>query len=600
MRRREFLAAGVAVAGSVLVRPARAQPTAKRAAVVIGVDKAGDLPPLRAAKSGARAVAEFLRNEKYDVKLLIDEEGPVKAATIHETIDAYVKRGTISQLVVYFAGHGCVNSYAEYWLLSGAPDNANEAVSLLETAALAKQSGIPNVILISDACRSRADSLRANNIRGSIVFPNRAHTNVIPDVDQFLATVVGDPAWEVAIDESAKVFEGIYTACFLDAFKSPDETMVRTVGGVRVVPNKRLKAYLAREVPKRAQQRSITLIQRPDSQVNSDDDIYIARVRGTVAPAEHEPAATVRDTAAVELQRAGAGTLVLPPPTADSEGHRVNPAISRGFTETRNLFAMFTRETSDMQLRTGFSVFGPRVEGVATNPNVQAKILSSGDPAWIQVDLAQAPSASIAVRFNTGFGTVLAALDGYLGNVVVDRSGVRSVTYVPSRQHQLRSVYEHEAQRLSELHAAVTTAARYGVFRIDGPKEVRMQAAEKLADQIRMMKAIDPTLGLYAAYAYADAGLLKQVRSVMSYMRSDLRTDLFDVAMLAGDLRDSPPHVPFCPMLSQGWSLLRVKNARLPEGLGAAPDHLQTALWTTFDPTGIGIIESSLREGRLA
>src|SRR5205809_2891 len=64
MERRAFLGAGIALTGAFAVRPLRAQPgNSSRAAVVIGVDKPGNLPKLRAAGSGARTIAEWLKTE---------------------------------------------------------------------------------------------------------------------------------------------------------------------------------------------------------------------------------------------------------------------------------------------------------------------------------------------------------------------------------------------------------------------------------------------------------------------------------------------------------------------------------------------------------
>jgi hypothetical protein len=125
-----------------------------------------------------------------------------------------------------------------------------------------------------------------------------------------------------------------------------------------------------------------------------------------------------------------------------------------------------------------------------------------------------------------------------------------------------------------------------------------------MADRIRMLKGIDPTLGIYAAYAYADAGLPGRVRSVMGFMRADLQVDLFDVAMLAGALAGKPPvdpnaAVPFVPMLAQGWSLLRVSDVRLPEAAAAARDDLRPGLWTTLGADAMAAVTAVLREGRV-
>jgi hypothetical protein len=118
------------------------------------------------------------------------------------------------------------------------------------------------------------------------------------------------------------------------------------------------------------------------------------------------------------------------------------------------------------------------------------------------------------------------------------------------------------------------------------------------------LRVFDPTLGIYAAYAYAEANLMNKVRSVNEYMRSDLETDLFDVSMLAGaianrSIEEVDRVVPFCPMLSQGWNWLRIEGIKLPKGIESAPEHLVPALWTTFNSTGVNIIASVVREGRL-
>ena len=196
---------------------------------------------------------------------------------------------------------------------------------------------------------------------------------------------------------------------------------------------------------------------------------------------------------------------------------------------------------------------------------------------------------------------VTSLLDGpFFGSILTDQSGVASMSYVPSELNRARADHSPEVRRLDELHATVAAAARYGVFRIEGGREQRNESARKIADKIRMMKAYDPTLGLYAAYAYAEAGMADQARSVQGYLHSTLNTDLCDLAMLSGrGYQWAPGRIfPFCPLLSQGWNMLRVYNVSLPEQVMAARDSLRPALWTTFDSHGMSIIKDYIRTSK--
>lgn len=192
MRRRVFLARSVTVAGVLAARSILAKPgeTAARAAVVIGVDKCGNLPVLRAAGSGARSVAEWLAGEEFEVKLFVDDQRPVTAKAIFDAIDGLLSKGTLQQLVIYFSGHGFITApRSEVWMLSGAPHNPNEAVSLLESLELARETAIPSISFISDACRSTPDSLGAQRVQGSMIFPSKSDSPVVrPEVGRFRAS----------------------------------------------------------------------------------------------------------------------------------------------------------------------------------------------------------------------------------------------------------------------------------------------------------------------------------------------------------------------------------------------------------------------------
>jgi hypothetical protein len=164
-----------------------------------------------------------------------------------------------------------------------------------------------------------------------------------------------------------------------------------------------------------------------------------------------------------------------------------------------------------------------------------------------------------------------------------------NVTYLPS------GYVDEQQTRLDELRALVTTAAQYGVFRIEGAKDAR-----RLADQIRLFKRTDPALAIYAVYAYADAVLTEQVLSTQSLLREELHGDLFDVALLADTIsgkriKGQSDVTPFCPLLTQGWQLLRAKNISLPERVELARNDMRDALWTTFGNRGMSSILSEIQ-----
>jgi hypothetical protein len=79
MKRREFIGQNATIAAALASRlRLSGQPQQSRAAIVIGVDKAGDLPKLRAAASGAHKIADALRGERSGTTLFVDTSGPVQ------------------------------------------------------------------------------------------------------------------------------------------------------------------------------------------------------------------------------------------------------------------------------------------------------------------------------------------------------------------------------------------------------------------------------------------------------------------------------------------------------------------------------------------
>lgn len=588
------MGASCAFAGS----RALAQPARKWAAVVIGVNSAAGLPVLSAAASGARDMVKWLRNEQYEVTAFVDDTGPVKAGQIFDAIDAIVGSGRYERLVVYFAGHGFVSQQSEFWLLSKAPHNPNEAISLTASAYLARYSTIPNVVFISDACRSRAVDLGTANIQGQNIFPSPGPIPGVPvNVDQFLATHIGDSAFEAPLSESVRDFHGIYTQALLSAFASPPANLVQAVDGEVVILDRDLERFLLDEVPKRASTLNITLRQIPDAIITSPDKTYLGQVSGVYPAAAPIPASpiTVKDLAVKGFKSAAAGQDLQLAPDEEWAGE------TSGYMRTHSIVVSSGIAPDRFEGQSGFVVANSGVKSAAASEG--SKVHLSGPQApgasMVSVDVAVGQPSSVLIQFNDGSGTIVAGLDGFVGTIVIDQGTVISVNYTPSREGGRWAGDASDRRRLDQLRANAAAAARSGVFRFDTPEE-----ASRLAAAIRVLKGVDPTLGLYAAYAYEQAGQLDQIRSVAEVMRGDLGVLLFDVAMLADReplvaAAGRGPVAPFCPMLSKGWNYLGVARAQIPEPAANAGKHLREALWTTFEPASVALLlESGLFPAR--
>jgi len=110
---------------------------------------------------------------------------------------------------------------------------------------LAKYSGIPNVVFISDACRSLPDSRTAQMVKGIDAFPNYSGVTSSSKIDYFKATSESLPAFEGNVEGKN---QGFLTYALKSAFITPQEEMVRELqeGGktIKVVPNRKLEQFL--------------------------------------------------------------------------------------------------------------------------------------------------------------------------------------------------------------------------------------------------------------------------------------------------------------------------------------------------------------------
>ena len=169
-----------------------------RVAVSIGIKTSGKLPELPGALKGAHDFGDWAGAQGYTVHRVTDERGqPVTLQQLKTLIKSIVNDGDTERLLIYFAGHGTQPTFnAPFWLLSGWEEDSDEAVNVNLSFANAKRSGIAQIAIFADACRSNVTG--GSTIGGGTIFPKAvASAGGHTEWDHFYSTRLGEEAQEV-------------------------------------------------------------------------------------------------------------------------------------------------------------------------------------------------------------------------------------------------------------------------------------------------------------------------------------------------------------------------------------------------------------------
>ena len=153
---------------------------------------------LPGALQGAKDFGAWAARQGFEVILRDDRRRGLHAKNLKDLLARELKNGDVSRLFVYFAGHGVARGYMDdIWLLSGAPEDDADAISLARSLAMVRKLRIAHVAIFADACRTAA-SATFFNTRGQSLFKGvESHPDPDVEVDLFLATGSGDRSWEV-------------------------------------------------------------------------------------------------------------------------------------------------------------------------------------------------------------------------------------------------------------------------------------------------------------------------------------------------------------------------------------------------------------------
>ena len=582
-----------------------------RAAIFIGVNKTGELPVLQDAVAGATRLRDewAIQQNLGPTALITDKQKPVTADEIQKAIEDILEPGDVEQLFVYFAGHGVNVRMGEYWLLSDAPKRTQAAVNVRGSEFLARYAGVPHVVFISDACRTAADTINAQNVTGTDIFPNEQLTDTEKPVDLFYSCALGKPAHEARdVNVTASQFKAFYTAALTKAlcFREPEVVDWIKEGGAAVgyVRPRRLRDFLKVAVSKQIRSLNLqnTVIQVPDAHVSSEPDAWLSRLTGQAPPAKAADRGPLRggpvlnaglltDSDATRLEDSGSGAIAAVRAVSQS---LVSIAIRNPGLISGAITVVASAGPQHFETQCGFKIRGTRIaEGYAIGASLE-RLGPSHD--LVRVNGASKPGASVLLVLENGAGIVLPAIPEFIAALTMEEGDLIEVAYEPSDNTQRYEQYRPYAKELRTLRKVISSATLTGSFRLDGDE------ALSLAQRLQSLKGSDPSLAIYAAYAYNDLHRQDLVKQMNGYMTFDLGASLFDVAMLAGTLDGKklpqrPAVLGFAPLLSQGWAYLRARRIELPNGCDELPQMLTESLWTMFNPDGVKRLRETIFRG---
>jgi len=576
-----------------------------RAAVLIGVNKTGELPELSDAVNAAKnmeawALKQGMRRDQ--VLLFTDEQKSVDVATVRKAIFKLIGSGTVEQLIIYFSGHGVNIRLGEYWLLSDAPVDASAAINLESCMRNAYYCPIPHVVFISDACRTAAEGIQAQNVTGSDIFPNDPIGKPSGAVDVFFATTLGKPSLEIKdIAISSNAFKAIYSAALLEALNGNIEKVISSeldVDRIKYfVRPYELTEWLHEELPKRIANSKlhVSVSQEPDARIMSRDKAWLAFIK-------EEPLISDNFIQKEEIW-IGGGKFDATPLTSDDcmwEGNVTgisgdsdndNPTEIwmaptprvHSYTREANRFratAPMARtlpslfETAPMPLSNDELLTTLKHEGLRRGFNMKdrkqiaATIFSNEDAAWLSaaqcglkligsnvaeclsaekgIDIELSPDHQIGrINMISQVNNVFFRLADNSGMLLPAIRGFLMILTVDDGE-LIDLAYEpllNTPTRLDfERHVAELDALRDIVSFLarNGIFRLDEKTGPKFLEMVQYENSkIDPALVLYAAYAYHDIKMLQRIEEMGISIKEILGFRFFDVELLSGAFNDN-------------------------------------------------------------
>jgi len=266
----------------------------------------------------------------------------------------------------------------------------------------------------------------------------------------------------------------------------------------------------------------------------------------------------------VELQVLQRGDLPSTPETL-----KPDPAAEKQIRDAAQL-----EGRGHFESQSGLTIYGADVRAAYVADGHEGLFQEGG--AWNLRGHFRA-TGSVVLDLGADRFAATALFHAFLGVLSIGRQGVDHLSYSPAPGSEFDigdPRFEREAR---QARALIEGAARQGYF------QVALDESNQLAGTLRRYKHYDPVLGIFAAYAYYQAGNIEQIRSLIRYFEERDQAVPYDVVMLAGQHPSDihGPVAPLFPLLRQGWFLLGPDDTLKPE-IAAARRNLAPSLWSTI------------------
>lgn len=611
--------------------------------ISIGINNTNGLTPLGAAISGAEDFVEWGKSQGYSSSLLVDKIKSISQSDIFNEINKIVEDRNCEKLIVFFSGHGILKSPSqEVWLLSDAKTNPNESINLTGSIDNARTSGIPYIVFISDACRVLPNELQFTG-NGSVIFPICDDTDQDCAIDVLYATRPGSPALEQKSDNNSKK-NGLFTQTIVEILNGsyPELIKTKTTGdslvnyydinnlnsnlhyknlanGTWHIDTINSEASIKSIVSEKARKISISLKQNPDIRIQHQnpkpflsefDDNTAKQLLLTKKP-ETKNIVSKEKLIFKGVQKQldnGLNSFDTNNKSFKSilNDIKVIPDSLNVYNIKSNLIKnseiiFDSKGKSSFETQTGFTVIGAKIQDVIVNCNKD--IFEENNKLHIRI-YPEKNVLSLLITLNNGHSIPVAILDGYIGTLIFEKNRLLTINYTPSKENYKYQYYKENEKNIDFVRAFVASAANEGfdysnTFRNEFSNSGHFDYSNA-GSYLRQQKSVDPSLGLYAVYAYRQEGKLQDIKSVYSYMRDESDNILFDVAMLSNKLQEERIRlVPFCPMIALGWAYLQKFEKDINPLVVEASKLLVPGLWTTFDKKGTEIIKQLLNQNQL-